>query len=104
MCSKSLAYAAGSATQVGSKAQCSPALLSCVLFMWETAAALSPDGCGVAWLRRWTNNHAMRIEPGSQLSFRIMETALRMPFNHKNFTGEVMEKLCKPNGYITVRS
>ncbi|WIA33895.1 hypothetical protein OEZ86_006994 [Tetradesmus obliquus] len=53
------------------------------------------------FVTRWTNNHVMRIEPGSQLSFRIMATALRMPFNHKNFTGEIMEKLCKPNGYIT---
>lgn len=59
---------------------------------------------GVMLLHRWTNNHVVRVEPGSKLSHRIMQTALLMPFNHPYYQGEVMNKLCKPNGYVTVRA
>uniref|UniRef100_A0A383VQR7 Uncharacterized protein n=1 Tax=Tetradesmus obliquus TaxID=3088 RepID=A0A383VQR7_TETOB len=52
------------------------------------------------FVTRWTNLHVMRMDPGSKLSHRAMQTALRMPLNHPNFTGEVLDKLCKPNGYI----
>jgi hypothetical protein len=57
----------------------------------------------VVLLRRWTNLHVMRIEPGSQLSHRAMRTALRLPLNHPHFKAEVIEKLCKANGYMPVR-
>jgi hypothetical protein len=46
----------------------------------------------------------MRIEPGSQLSYRAMQTALRLPLNHPNFKKEIIGQLCKANGYSPVRT
>jgi hypothetical protein len=54
-------------------------------------------------LSRWTNQHVLRMDPGSQLSHRAMRTALQLPLNDPNFEQDVLDKVCKPNGYIPVR-
>jgi hypothetical protein len=45
----------------------------------------------------------MRVDANSNLSFRIMKEATRLPLNHPEFKKEVLEKICKPNGYVEVR-
>jgi hypothetical protein len=53
-------------------------------------------------LRRWTNLHVMRMDAGSTLNDRAMQAALQLPLNHPHFDQEVIEKVCRPNGYIQV--
>jgi hypothetical protein len=48
------------------------------------------------------NLHIMRMQAGSELTQRAMRVATWMPLNHPNFKQEVMDKICKPNGYMTV--
>lgn len=52
------------------------------------------------FIMRWTNGHVMRLEAGSALTHRLLETAKRLPGNHPNFEEEIVEQICKPVGYV----
>lgn len=54
--------------------------------------------------RRWMNLHVMRMQPGSELTHRVMRLATLLPLDHPRFQQEVMDKHCKPAGYMTVSS
>ncbi|WIA30057.1 hypothetical protein OEZ86_000152 [Tetradesmus obliquus] len=52
------------------------------------------------FVMRWMNLHIMRMQPGSELTHRAMRLATLLPLDHPRFQQDVMDKLCKPNGYM----
>jgi hypothetical protein len=54
------------------------------------------------FIMRWTNAHCMLMFKGSPLLRKLMELAKSLPLNHPNFKEDIMEKICKPVGYIQV--
>ncbi|WP_373533662.1 hypothetical protein [Microcoleus sp.] len=48
---------------------------------------------------RWQNIHVLRLEANSSLTRRMMQVATTMPQNHPDFEKEIIDKLCKKNGY-----
>lgn len=57
---------------------------------------------GYQFVPRWVNIHVIKVDKRSALARRVLQLAVRMPYNHPQFQQEVMSKICAPAKYAPV--